>query len=319
MQPVRFAAIVVVALAVLAPAASSKSAPRFSVPQKAAQGQLMAVRVVVKTGARCVLSVRYADRAVASAPPAVARRGRISWSWRVAPTAALGTAHATVTCGRAGTSTTTFSVVGPDVPAKVVIDKQGFSQRPDDFGPGSSVSYGMLLVNRSPQQDAGDTYVLVNFVDASNNLLGTKSSLIKYIGAGATYAFGESMKLRTQVPVAQLEITIRVHSSKPKGEAPMPDLESVRVIPDQYHPEWIGEVDGEVINDHDRLTLRNATFSAVVFDTSGQVIGGGTGSQVAAAPPGSRSVFLARNGFKAIPTSRAASALVSVTPTYSLG
>jgi hypothetical protein len=318
-QPVRFAAIVVVALAVLAPAASSKSAPRFSVPQKAAQGQLMAVRVVVKTGTRCVLSVRYADRAVASAPPAVAQRGRISWSWRVAPTAALGTAHATVTCGRAGTSTTTFSVVGPDVPAKIVIDKEGFSQRPDDFGPGSSVSYGMLLVNRSPQQDAGDTYVLVNFVDASNNLLGTKSSLIKYIGAGATYAFGESMKLRTQVPVAQLEITIRVHSSKPKGEAPMPDLESVRVIPEQYHPEWIGEVDGEVINDHDRLTLRNATFSAVVFDTSGQVIGGGRGSQVAAAPPGSRSVFLARNGFKAIPTSRAASALVSVTPTYSLG
>ena len=54
---------------------------------------------------------------------------------------------------------------------KVLIDKQGYTQRPDQYGTGSSVSYGLLLKNTSTTQDAKNVYLLVNFVAANGQLI----------------------------------------------------------------------------------------------------------------------------------------------------
>ena len=48
----------------------------------------------------------------------------------------------------------------------VMVDKQGFSQRPDSLGTGSTVSYGLLLKNTSTTQDATSVYLLINFATA---------------------------------------------------------------------------------------------------------------------------------------------------------
>src|SRR6185369_11562102 len=110
---------------------------------------------------------------------------------------------------------TAKSTAGIDVP-RVVVDKQGFSQRPDSSGPGSLLSYGVVLKNTSATKDARNVYVIVNMVAASGNLIGSKSRTIQLVPAGGTFALGDYMNLRTQVLATHLEITIRVGGNEPK-------------------------------------------------------------------------------------------------------
>ena len=49
------------------------------------------------------------------------------------------------------------------------------------------------------------------------------------------------------------------------------------------------------------------------------MIGGGTGTAFASLPPGAREFFKATSGFDAIPLSRAASAMVSLSPAWATG
>jgi hypothetical protein len=316
MRPFRlgFAAVILFA-AVLAPTATS-AAPRFLMPPKAAQGQLVTIQAVIKTGTRCFLVIRYADGAAESPGGTVARSGRASWRFRVAPTAALGTATATVQCGKSGKTSHSFSVVGPILKLKILVDKQGFSQRPGLFGGGSNVSYGIVLSNPSAQQDALDTFVLVNFVDATNRVLGSTSTTVGLVGAGTKYALGDSMGLRTAEPVARLEITLQTRSVQPKHLTPAPALQRVAILPGSFEPGFVGEVDGEMVNDHPTMTLGMTRFSVVLFDGGGQVVGGGTGMSMSDVPPGARLVFTAQSGFSSIPISRAASVLISLNASY---
>ena len=57
-------------------------------------------------------------------------------------------------------------------------------------------------------------------------------------------------------------------------------------------------------------------LSTVVLDAEGNVIGGGAGYGGAALPPAARMFFKIENGMRPIPFYKAASALVSVVPTY---
>jgi hypothetical protein len=315
---IRTAVLFLLAFAVLVPAAGAKpkpskpkSPPRVTLPTKWTQGQLVPINVAVKSGSRCFLSVSYHDGRIEKATAAVATGGHSTWLWRVQSTAALGIARATVACGRAGTTTRTFLVVGP-IAAKVVVDKDGFSQR-GNFDGSSNVSFGVVLTNKSSEQDAVDTYVLVNFVDSAGQLLGTASSTVGLIGAGATYPLGDKIRLRTQIPVDHLEITVQTKTSQPKGQRVVPALQNVHLI---LAPDFVNEVDGEVVNGDPRLTLQRVWFSVVVLDASGAVVGGGTGMEIGSVPPGARAVFTLSTGLDSIPSARAASTMVAVDPSY---
>jgi len=317
---IRIAFFCLLALALLAPAAGAKpkptkpkpTSPRVTVPAKGIQGELVPISVAVKSGSRCFLSVRYADGRIEKGTAAVANAGRATWLWRVQSTSSLGLAHATVACGRAGTSTRTFLVVGP-LAAKVVVDKDGFSQRANEYDGTSNVSYGIVLKNTSPQQDAVETYVLVNFVDAGGHLLGTTSSTVGLIGAGSTYPLGDNMRLRTMTSVDHLEITVQTKKSQPKGPTLQPTLQNVHVIPGTG---YMGEVDGELVNGDPKLSLQRVDFSVVIFDASGAVVGGGTGMQLGTVPPGARAVFIISMGFDPIPSSRAATSMIAMDASY---
>jgi hypothetical protein len=79
---------------------------------------------------------------------------------------------------------------------------------------------------------------------------------------------------------------------------------------------WVGEVNGEIVNDHPSLNVSRAKISTVVFDANGAIVGGGSSNATALLPPGTREVFVVTAGVDAIPWARAARAAVSLFATY---
>lgn len=327
-MPLRLISSLVIVVALAAGAATAQSAtPRLQVPGVVHQGEKATFSVPVAGAGACSLVITYESRTVQRAGRRSPRNHAVSWVVTVPRDAEVGVAHWTVVCGSRGPQNGMFFVFparsttpgGPKATPKIVIDKQGYSQRPDRFGAGSLLSYGLMLRNTSSSEDAKSVYVLVNMVDATGQLLGSESRTVALIGSAATFAYGDSLQLRTQIGVARLEITVRVGAHEPKLAHPSPTFTNVHPVPAPYDPGWVAEVDGEVVNAVPTLTLANAQLSIVVFDPAGNVIGGGTGATSAAVPSGSRFVFAAQSGFAALPIDKAATAIVSAEPTYTNG
>lgn len=77
-----------------------------------------------------------------------------------------------------------------------------------------------------------------------------------------------------------------------------------------------GEIDGEIQNDSPTKTLQSAELCGVVLDSAGNILGGGTGYGFGSLPPAARMVMKISSGLRPIPYYKAASAVVSVVPTY---
>jgi hypothetical protein len=313
---------VLIALAICAASASAASERSAGIsPSLLHRGGK--TTITVKSGTSvvaCTAVLNYSNGKAQLSASHKPVNGRVTFVLAVPKTASFGPGHWIVHCGLLSWQGT-FVVVDTRSKAEAAaphlsVDKQGFLQRPDKAGPGSLLSYGLLLRDTSPTEDAQNVYVIVNMVDAAGELLGSQSQSVAYIPAGGTYALGNALPLRTQEAVTQLELTIRVGAHEPHKAQVMPDFANVHVAPSQIDPGWVGEVDGEIVNANTPKTLARAQLSIVVLDAGGNVLGGGTGYTIAAVPSGSRFVFVASNGFKAIPLDRAASALVSPTPTY---
>ena len=88
------------------------------------------------------------------------------------------------------------------------------------------------------------------------------------------------------------------------------------LIAGETDPDYVAEVDGEVVNDTSPFTLTSARLSVVLLDASGKIVGGGTGIVYSPLPSGSRMVFLAQSGFTGIPSSTAVVPIITVEPTY---
>jgi hypothetical protein len=319
-----FATLLIAGLALCAVTASV--APAAATPT-VTLGHALTIKVKTKSGTLCTPVVTYANHTMQNGTTKKAHAGgQLSWSLLVPRTASVGAGSWYVRCawfnvvaqGKfvvAGPKTTTSTDNAP----RVVADKQGFSQRPDVFGTGSTFSYGMFLRNTSDTQDAMNVYVLVNMVAADGELIGSATRTVPLIGAGQTYALGDSMSLRTQVPVTKLELTIRLGAHQLKQPHSMPEFANVRIVPSQGDLGWVGEVDGEVLNSTPAMTLTNAKLSIVLLDAAGTPVGGGIGYTFSALPSGSRMVFLATSGFTAVPLDRALTAVVSAEPTYAAG
>ena len=86
-------------------------------------------------------------------------------------------------------------------------------------------------------------------------------------------------------------------------------------MPQLFDPKWVGTIEGELQNTDPALTLRSALLSAVIFDSAGNILGGGGGMSFQALPPGAR-VTLQMSGFDVIPFEQAASTMISITPSW---
>jgi hypothetical protein len=300
-------------------AAAARWTLRFSfVPQQVYQGLPAAVSVLVKPEtARCSRTVHYSDGSLQKGlTPRRASSGRAAWQWTMALDAPAGPARARVSCGSSGSLSARFTVVGGTTRAsKLEVTAQGFSQRPDAYDSGSTVSYGVVLDNPSQTQTAQNVTVLVNFLDEGGIVLDSAETRVGAIGAGSTFNVGGYASLPSQTAVARLEVVVQTDSFTAKNVAP-PALENVHVVASRFEPDWVGEVDGDLINDRPTDTLTNAQLSFVLYDATGEVIGGGTGFLFATLPPGTRSYFSATSGFSAIPYEDVSTVAVSVVPDY---
>jgi hypothetical protein len=306
-------------------AATVSPAPAAGLPT-VARGQALRISFPLHSRTLCTPTVTYSDGSKQVGTAKRARAGRLAWALLVARTAPLGAGEWVVRCGRVDTRAGRFVVVGlpggggtADVP-RVVVDKQGFSQRNDNFGAGSRVSFGLLLHNTSETQDAMNVYILVNMVAADGELIASMNHNVALVAAGQTFAYGDAMGLRSQVPVAKLELTVRVGQHQAKQNHILPEFANVHVIPNPQDVGWVGEVDGEVLNTAQMpLTLMSTRISIVLLDSAGNPVGGGAGGTFAALPNGSRMVFLANQGFDSVPVDRAVTPVVSVEASYVQG
>ncbi len=317
-RPVLVAAFLGLILATSAGAAvdaGSSVGFRF-LPQKAFQGQPASLSVTARpSGVRCVPTIRYANGATQALKPTIARGNRASWTFKIPAKARIGSASATVKCGRAGKVTRNFAVVGPPAaPARVVVKKSGFSQRVRSIQ--REVSYGIVLSNDSPEKDALGVSVIVNFIDSTNRVVATQSELIAAIGAGTDFYLGGATSIPDSTPVSTLEIVTRI-GSQDLATKLSPATSDVLVQQALYDPGWVGAVVGQITNDHPTKLLSSATVFTVVFDASGAVLGGGKGySSAGGMLPGVRAYFSASSGVSPIPIDRAASAGVTVLAQY---
>jgi hypothetical protein len=314
----RFIAIVAVVAVFAVPASARSTGVGFTfVPKKVVQGEDGHVSVRVRpSGSTCTLIVRYQGGTTQPGlGAAVATGGRVGWTWKVPTDVQAGPATATVRCARAGAISHSLIIVGRLIEPKIDVVKMGFTTRPNSFGSGTKLSYGVILHNEATDRDALDINVQVNFVMADNNLLGTDTEHLDGIPAGGDYALGHMVTFPAAAPITRLEVVIQVakHAAASQHN---PTLANMHLVPQLFDPSWLGTIEGEIQNTDPLLILQSANLSAVVFDSAGNVLGGGSGFAFQALPPGARQFIQLSNGFDAIPTDKAASAMVSVTSNW---
>jgi hypothetical protein len=283
------------------------------------RGQLVRIAVKPTSINKCLAHVQYADESGVNLPLKYPDgEGRVSWTFRVPTRAPLGVARWSVRCGVLYETGGNWLIVPAGVtvgpkPPKPVVTKQGFSQRPDAFGTGSTASFGLLIRNPAAK-DARDVSVTVSFGSGAGATIGRATTTVARIGAGETFALGGSTELSSQAGATNLTATVRVGSYSTPTNKSRPRVASARIVSGDADPGWVGEVDGEIINDASQLTLARAVISVVVLDANGRIVGGGTGALSGPLASGARGPFGARLGFSAI--DRAARPVVSVVPTY---
>jgi len=294
--------------------AATKPAPlRIAAPRTALQGKVAVVSVRTASVV-CMLSVRFANgEKQTDLLPTKTTKGLVVWQWRVPDFAAAGQAKLTVACG-AAKATKAVTIVGGLIPPRVTLLKQGFSPRVQ--GSFENLSYGLVLQNTSPNANALNVSVVINFVLPDGHLIGTATNTIPIINAGSRFYVGGNIGFTGIPTISRLEVVINPGGRARSDKAVQPSLDNVHLVPDISDPSWLGSVEGDIVNVHPSLTLSNASMSCVVFDANGNVIGGGNGSTFVKLLPATRAFFKLTNGLNAIPFNKAASVSVSVVPTY---
>jgi hypothetical protein len=314
--PVAVVATIAVSVFVSSASGHASAVQFISGNSRVVQGNEATVTVAVRpSGVKCSLSVRYKSGArQPGLPVLVADAYHATWTWEVPRKVHTGPARVTANCRGAGRATKRLIVIGQVIPPTVTVVKTGWSARPYPFG-GTAVSYGLILANESKKQDALDVNVLVNFVMSDNRLIGSASSRVGDISAGTQHAVGGDLQFPAGAPIDRLEVVVKIGRGGPATHT-KPGISAVRVVPSLFEPAWCGSVEGEIQNDSATRNLQSAELSTVVLDASGNILGGGYGFGAAYLPPAARVFFKIDNGMRAIPFNKAASALVSVVPTY---
>jgi hypothetical protein len=317
------ARLTAIAVAVLAVVSTGTASARNSgigftfAPQHVVQGNDARISVSVHpSGVRCTLSVRYQNGAYQTGiNPLIALGGHASWTWNVPTTVQAGPAKATVRCARAGSRSRSLVIVGRLVEPKITVTKQGYSIRPNPYGSGNRLSYGLILHNAAPQRDAMAVTIQVNFVMADDHLLGTDTQHLDGIAAGSDYAFGNAVGFPGAAPIVRLEIVIQV-GNYAKASIHYPTLANMHIVPQLSDLNWVGTIEGELQNTDPAMTLRSASLSVVVFDAAGNILGGGNGYAFQPLPPGAREFLQLSSGFDAIPVAKAATTMISIMPSW---
>jgi hypothetical protein len=283
---------------------------RFTgLPPKVFEGQRVTITAAIApTAKRCTLTLNYPGNRTDHRP--VATHGKAVWTLRI-PNVSPGTANVTAYCPGAGKATGTVEVQWATEAPKIVVSRRGFTQRVLPIN--SAVSYGLALVNERTRSDAINVSLLVNFVDDQNRVLGTAHIYVTRLPASSTYYVGGQQIISTKTTVSRIEVVINATSAANQLATP-PLISDVAITPNSFEP-YVGGVNGQLLN-HYPLAMTSGSIGVVILDSSGSIIGGGAGLAQGPLSLGAREFFSATGTFSALPIGNAASALVSVVPTY---
>ena len=283
-----------------------------SSPARVFQGQRTTLRALVSPGnASCQLSIKYKGGHLQRLARKSATRGRVSWTVRIPPVP-VGAATATVSCARV-VARTSFYVQWAVQAPKVTIARKGFSQRPQRFGGGSDVNYGLEVRNERTLSDATNVTLIVNMVDSTNRVLGTGFLRIARLPASSVFYVGGQTPIPTQTQVSRLEVVVSASSDQKLAATPLL-ISDLIIAPATFEP-FVGSVRGQLLNQH-RVPMDSGVVGLVIEDSNGNIIGGGSGYASGPLSFGAREAFDVRGPFGAIPFERATNAIVSVIPNY---
>jgi hypothetical protein len=241
-----------------------------------------------------------------------ARRGSVTWRATIPRTAPEGTYTVRVSCAKAGRATARLTVRLR--PAKVVVVKSGFAARRSCASCLYDISYGLVLQNASPDEDALEVDLTLDFLDANGLVVFTRTTNLGAIPAAATYYYGEYLDATTNRTPTRLAVKIdpRVASAK-KSIGDLPPVASIRVIDSS----GTAHVLGEFTNPYTETISLDARATVVCFDALGNVIGGGSRDVQSSVPPGGRGGFDVP--IYTLDASQIASAQASVQPLCGFG
>jgi hypothetical protein len=278
------------AVAVATADARSRGVRITSLHAHVAQGSLEHLKAAVSRPAgKCSLTVTYANGKKQALDRKRVRSHRVAWTWRVPRSAAIGRARARVFCGSAGAKARSFTVEKALLPASVVVTDSGLTQVPNGFDSGTEISYGLVLVNRSQDEDAREVEVDVNLLDAAGNAVASDAQfLLGGISAGTTFYLGGFASTDDSTAVTHLSTFVKVAESTPRALVP-PAVTNVRLSPDESDGSAV--VNGDVTNEGTTNLSSFAEISAVFFNSAGKVIGGGLTFPPFDLPPGAQTAF----------------------------
>jgi hypothetical protein len=170
----------------------------------------------------------------------------------------------------------------PPEPAEIVVRQSGFTVD-RSLETVAAVSWGAVLQNTSPDEDAVDVVVVVRVVDAAGKGLISEEVPIAAIPAGSVFNLGRT--LFVEGAPARVEVALVTGDSRAAAAA-LAATENVRWV-EGFAPTLAGDV---------RNTLAaplaaTAIVSAVVFDGAGIVIGGSSAVPGVEVPPGGTTGF----------------------------
>ena len=205
----------------------------------------------------------------------------------------------------------TFGRIPPKaVPANLVLRKSGFSQSIDTAGI-DDVSFGMVIRNTSPDEDALHVSATVNLLAGNGSIIQTYPGGIFAIPAATAYYYGHDSVLDGDQRVAKLEVVLHIGDSAKKSLT-LPPAADVHLSQDDSGGM---SVEGELSNPFTKTLASSAGITGVVFDSAGNVLGGGSTFPLNDVPPGTRIGFAM--DVSGIRTSQApASAQVSAEPEF---
>jgi hypothetical protein len=237
-----------------------------------------------------------------------ARRGSVTWRAKIPRAAPEGTYTVRVSCGKAGHATARLRVTLP--PAKVVVVKSGFAARRPCASCPYDISYGLVLQNASPDEDALGVYLTLKFMDANGRVVFARDTNLGPIPAAATYYYGEYLDATTNRTPTRLVASIVVYPSAKKSIGVLPPVTNIRVTDSS----GAAHVLGEFTNPYPIAISFDAAVTVVCFDASGNVIGGGNRTLQDSVQPGGRGDFDVT--IYALDASQIASARASVQPLF---
>jgi hypothetical protein len=228
----------------------------------------------------------------------------------VRASAASGSYPITVKGAGIGATHTTIITLNVLIPAKVVAVKSGLSSRTGCTGCDTYLSYGLVLQNTSPDEDALRVTLTLNFLDASGLIVHAATVYgVGPVPAGATYYFGGYYSdYKPATPVQVQLASAQVARSQKKAIGGLPPVASVSVTDSSGS----AHVLGEFTNPYTWTIPDYVDVTAVCFDAAGNVIGGGSGNPNASVTPGGRTGF--DIPIRSLSASQIASAQVSVAP-----